>query len=161
MLPNFYPYNLFSTERIEEVAVVEDGIIELTNIPKYRSVVIENFDETDSINLLANQFRCDYSLDTYQRESPRLLHFNPVNDGKELTISYITCGTVLKSEYLNEIKAHLDSDHSKFYELPIATQNLRGGIRIGQGLVMNGDILNVDLSEILARLEALERKVGD
>ena len=145
-MENYYPYDVFSTERIEETLTVEEGLIQLRHTPKYRSVVIDGFDETDSISLLRNQFRVDYSLDTYYRESNRLLHFNPENDGKELTISYITCGTPITADDMNEIKAHLDSDHSKYYQLPIATADIRGGFRVGQGLYMTGDILNVGSS---------------
>lgn len=159
MLITHYPFNIFSVERIEETYMVEDGLIELNHIPKYRSVEIEGFNETDSISLQINQFRVDYSLDTYYRESPRLLHFNPKNNGKELKISYIVCGTPIFARTMNEIKSHLDTDHSTFYELPTASIEQKGGIRVGQRLYMTGDILNVDVADILARLEALERKV--
>lgn len=145
-MEHYYPYDVFSTERIEETLTVEDGFVQLRHTPKYRSVVIDGFGETDSISLLKNQFRVDYSLDTYYRESNRLLHFNPENNGKELTISYITCGTPITADDMNEIKAHLDSDHSKYYQLPIATADIRGGVRVGQGLYMTGDILNVGSS---------------
>lgn len=142
-MERYYPYDVFSTERIEETATIEDGLIQLRHTPKYRSVVIDGFEETDSISLPLNHFRVDYSLDTYYRESNRLLHFNPENNGKELTISYIACGTVITADDMNEIKAHLESDHSKYYQLPIASHDIRGGVRIGKGLYMTGDILNV------------------
>ena len=141
-MERYYPYDVFSTERIEETATIEDGLIQLRHTPKYRSVVIDGFEETDSISLPLNHFRVDYSLDTYYRESNRLLHFNPENNGKELTISYIACGTVITADDMNEIKAHLESDHSKYYQLPIASHDIRGGVRIGKGLYMTGDILN-------------------
>ena len=81
-MEHYYPYDVFSTERIEETATIEDGLIQLRHTPKYRSVVIDGFEETDSISLPLNHFRVDYSLDTYYRESNRLLHFNPENNGR-------------------------------------------------------------------------------
>ena len=151
-MEHYYPYDLFSTTRIEETLTVEDGLIQLRHTPKYRSLSIEGFNETDSVSLQKNQFRVDYSLDTYYRESTRLVHFNSEVNGRELTISYITCGTVITADDMNEIKAHLESDHSGNYTLPIASMNQRGGIRVGENLYMTGDILNASVSSGLASL---------
>lgn len=160
-MERYYPYDIFSTERIEETLTVEDGLIQLRHTPKYRSVTIEGFNETDSISLQLNQFRVDYSLDTYYRESNRLLHFNTENNGKELTISYITCGTPITADDMNEIKNHLDSDHSKYYQLPTASMDIKGGIRVGQGLYMTGDILNASVKSGIEELPvASETQLG-
>lgn len=154
-MDHYYEYNLYSTTRIEEEGIIADGgLLQLRHIPKYRSVVVENFEETDSLSLTLNQFRVSYSLDTYQRESNRMLFFNPAHDGLKIKVSYITCGTVILASELNEIKAHLESDHTKFYTLPTASAEQKGGIRCGEGLHMTGDILNVDFNYLLARLKA-------
>lgn len=153
-MEHYFPYDLYSTTRIEEELVIEDGCCQLRHIPKYRSVVIDGFEETDSVSLTLNQFHVSYSLDTYQRESNRLLFFNAENDGLKIKISYITCGTVITADDLNEIKAHLETDHASFYELPTASLDQKGGVRCGEGLYMTGDILSVDFNYLLARLKA-------
>ena len=139
-----YAYNPESTTRISETATVINGKILLRHIPKPDSIQINGFVETASYNVRPNQFRCHYSEETWYRETDRTIYFNPTHNGEVLNISYIVVGTVLTTDIWNEIKAHLENDsiHGGSYELPTASADEKGGVKVGAGLSMNGDTLN-------------------
>ena len=148
-MKKFYPYDPNSTERITETATIEDAIVLLNHIPKKDSIQIDGFNETSSINLTANQFRCDYSLNTQYREANRILHFNSENDGRTISISYIVVGSPILADTMNEIKDHLENStlHGSAYTLPTASETRKGGVKIGKGLSMDGDTLNASGGE--------------
>lgn len=149
LMKKFYPYDPNSTERITETATIEDAIVLLNHIPKKDSIQIDGFNETSSINLTANQFRCDYSLNTQYREANRILHFNSENDGRTISISYIVVGSPILADTMNEIKDHLENStlHGSAYTLPTASTETKGGVIIGKGLSMDGDTLNASCED--------------
>lgn len=145
-MKKFYPYDPNSTERITETATIEDAIVLLNHIPKKDSIQIDGFNETSSINLTANQFRCDYSLNTQYREANRILHFNSENDGRTISISYIVVGSPILADTMNEIKDHLENStlHGSAYTLPTMSTTTKGGAKVGDGLeIVNGDSLKI------------------
>ena len=140
----YYAYNPLSTQQVTESLQVADGKVQLRHIPKQGSINIDGFVETDSVFVAANQFRCDYSLDSIYRDSNRLVLFNTTHNGQILTINYIAVGTVFTAQDANEIKAHLENAniHSS-YQLPTASVITKGGVKIGDGLSMSGETLNI------------------
>ena len=142
---HYYPYNPFSEEIVTETLTIDEGRVQLRHIPQQNSIFIQGFSETQSVNILPHQFRCDYSLDTMYREANRILYFNSIHNGTEISITYNAVGTVFTADDANEIKNHLENQeiHSS-YNLPTASSTLKGGIKIGSGLSMSGEVLSAD-----------------
>ena len=138
----YAPYN--PQEVLGELHEIQAGQIVLKNIPFENSIDIDGFRQSNNVDLAENQFYCAYGADQLYRESNCIVYFHPVHNGERVRVNYLQVGTVLVAEDLNEIKAHLENDtiHGH-YELPPATRDTRGGFRVGEGLTMIGDILNV------------------
>lgn len=138
-----YAYNPESTTRISETATIINGKILLRHIPKPDSIHINGFVETASYNVRPNQFRCHYSYETWYRETDRTIYFNPTHNGTVLNISYIVVGTVMTTDIWNEIKAHLENmaihGGGSSYSLPIASAQVLGGVKVGDGLAISSD----------------------
>ena len=143
-IERYQSYNPDSIVRVEETLKVTNKKIFLRHIPKQGSVVIEGFIETDSLMPAQNQFSCQYALDSLYRDANRVLNFNVAHNGEMLTISYIAVGTVITADDMNEIKAHMENGaiHGTHYDLPTASESVKGGIMVGQNLFMDGDTLN-------------------
>ena len=140
-----YPYDLSSTERVEETVTVADAKIFLRHIPKKNSIVIDGFTETQAAVVPQNHFRCDYEDEkSWYRDANRILYVNAAHNGQTLSVSYVAIGTVLTAAIWNEIKRHLDTPHAAQYTLPTASDEVKGGVKVGDGLCMNDDTLNVN-----------------
>ena len=140
----YHEYNPNSTVRVEETLTIKGAKAFLRHIPKQASIVIDGFAEVDSLLPQVNQFSCQYSLDSIYRDANRVLNFNAANNGQSITVSYIAVGTVFTADDANEIKAHLENSsiHGGGYELPTASASVKGGVVIGTGLSMDGEVLN-------------------
>lgn len=146
-MKTYYPYAPYSPEEVlGELHTITDGCIVLKNIPFENSIDIEGFKQTNSVNLEENQFYCAYGADQLYRESNCTVYFHPAHNGEKVRVDYLHVGTVLDANDLNEIKAHLENatlhSHSN-YALPAADKFTRGGVRVGKGLTIVGDVLNV------------------
>ncbi|MBQ4494217.1 MAG: hypothetical protein II968_00460, partial [Selenomonadaceae bacterium] len=108
-MTHYYAYDTNSTVNVSEPAQIQNAQITLRHIPKPNSITIANFTETTSLSPATGQFFCDYSPDTQFRDSNRLVHFNPADNGKSLTVNYVAIGTVFTADDANEIKAHLEN----------------------------------------------------
>lgn len=108
-MKKYFPYNPNSTTRIQETAQIKNGKVVLRHIPQEGSVLIEGFTECDARIPMLNQFSCEYAADSLYRDANRVLHFNAGNNGETITINYVTVGTVVTADDMNEIKAHLDA----------------------------------------------------
>ena len=146
-MKHYFPYAPYAPQEVlGEVHKIKDGQIMLDHIPFENSIEIDGFKQTDNVNLLPNQFFCSYGANEYYRESNCIVYFNPEHDGQLVSVDYLQVGTIIIADDLNEIKEHLENDaiHGDIkYELPPATWSLRGGVRVGYGLDIVGDILNV------------------
>lgn len=150
-------YNAYApyepTEILGEVHTIKDGQILLDHIPFENSIEIAGFRQTETANLLPNQFFCLYGADQYYRESNCIIYFNPVHEGETVSVDYLQVGTIITAKDLNEIKEHIENDtiHGDIkYHLPTASRLERGGIRPSYGLNMLGDELFVDIGAGLA-----------
>lgn len=140
----YYDYDPAEPKQIiGELHKIQDGCILLDHIPLKNSIEIPDFVQSDSAVLQPGQFRCDYGEDLNYRESNGLIYFNDIHNGNRVLVSYLCVGTLIIADDLNEIKAHLEnfSLHNT-YSLPTASSLEKGGIRVGNGLEMVGDILN-------------------
>lgn len=166
----YIPYDpLNPVAIIGESHTIVDGKIRLRHTPVEHSIKISNFTEVASPAALhLNEFACMYSRETAYRESNRIVYFSTAHNGATVAVNYSATGTVVTADDMNEIKAHLDAAaeselmnevaHNKFsndilalqksiatisstYQLPIASDKTRGGVRIGGGLSMAGEVL--------------------
>ena len=143
---SYFPYNPISDIEVSETLTVKNSRVLLRHIPKEGSIKIRGFVEVDSTVLVPYQFHCAYSTETHYREANRIINFNAQHNGATLTINYVAVGTVFTAEDANEIKAHLENDsiHSS-YTLPTASAQVKGGVKIGDNLVMNGELLSASV----------------
>lgn len=166
----YIPYDpLNPVAIIGEQHTIVDGKIRLRHTPVEHSIKISNFTEVASPAALhLNEFACMYSRETAYRESNRIVYFSTAHNGATVLVNYSGTGTVVTADDMNEIKAHLDSAaeselmnevaHNKFsndilalqkavatisstYQLPTASDKTKGGVRIGSGLSMAGEVL--------------------
>ncbi|MBQ6758666.1 MAG: hypothetical protein IJP42_06215, partial [Selenomonadaceae bacterium] len=108
-MERYLPYDPSSTVRVEEQISVRDNRAFLRHIPKEGSIEIDGFTEVDGAPI-GNQFFCDYAKDSLYRDANRVIVFGSVDDFTFLTVNYIAVGTVVTSDDMNEIKAHLEND---------------------------------------------------
>lgn len=145
-METYHAYNTNASTRLNETLTVNNGYIQLRHIPLKGSIVINNFLETNSfVNIGLNEFFCAYSLETYYRDANRLVLFNPNNDGKSLNVSYVAVGTPVTADDMNEIKSHIENNNIHSYTLPTASSSKKGGVKVGNGLQMSGEVLSVKL----------------
>lgn len=166
----YIPYDpLNPVAIIGESHTIVDGKIRLRHTPVEHSIKISNFTEVASPAALhLNEFACMYSRETAYRESNRIVYFSTAHNGATVAVNYSATGTVVTADDMNEIKAHLDAAaeselmnevaHNKFsndilalqksiatisstYQLPTASAKTKGGVRIGSGLSMAGEVL--------------------
>lgn len=166
----YIPYDpLNPVAIIGESHTIVDGKIRLRHTPAEHSIKISNFTEVASPAALhLNEFACMYSRETAYRESNRIVYFSTAHNGATVLVNYSATGTVVTADDMNEIKAHLDAAaelelmnevaHNKFsndilalqkavatisstYQLPTASAKTKGGVRIGSGLSMAGEVL--------------------
>lgn len=140
----YHPYAPFNPTPIyAEQHVIENGKILLNHIPYVNSIEIEGFKQTTSALISPGQFYCNYNADTYYREADCIVYFNQQHDGQTVSVDYLQVGTVITATDLNEVKEHLENGaiHNR-YTLPPASVETRGGVRVGQGLSIIGDILS-------------------
>ena len=135
-MTHYYAYDTNSTVNVSEPAQIQNAQITLRHIPKPNSITIANFTETTSLSPATGQFFCDYSPDTQFRDSNRLVHFNPADNGKSLTVNYVAIGTVFTADDANEIKAHLEN------------ASLHGGgsnasYQAGEGISISNDTISI------------------
>lgn len=146
-MKTYHPYAPYEPkEVVGEVHKIQDGQILLDHIPFENSIVIDGFKQTHVASLPENTFFCPYGADQLYREASCIVYFNPIHNGQTVVVDYLQVGTIITAEDLNEIKAHLENDtiHGDIkYKLPPATREIRGGIRVGDGLEIIGDILSV------------------
>ena len=148
-MKTYYPYDAANPKPIYgEQHTIQDGRILLDHIPYVNSIVIAGFKQTLSVVVQPGQFRCNYDTEDFYREADCTVYFNQQHDGESVSVDYLQVGTILIADDLNEVKAHLEDNsiHNR-YTLPIASPDTRGGVRIGNGLTMLGDILSVDSSQ--------------
>ena len=141
---SYAPYE--PKEVVGEVHKIQDGQILLDHIPFENSIVIDGFKQTNVASIPENTFYCPYGADQLYREASCIVYFNPIHNGQIVSVDYLQVGTIITAEDLNEIKEHLENDtiHGDIkYHLPPATREIRGGIRVGEGLEIIGDILSV------------------
>ena len=135
-MTHYYAYDTNSTVNVSEPAQIQNAQITLRHIPKPNSITIANFTETTSLSPATGQFFCDYSPDTQFRDSNRLVHFNPADNGKSLTVNYVAIGTVFTADDANEIKAHMEN------------ASLHGGgsnasYQAGEGISISNDTISI------------------
>ena len=143
-MKTYRPYSPHAPVQITgERHMIQDSFIVLNDIPYENSIDIAGFKQTSSTNLQQNQFFCNYGADYLYRESNCIVYFHGSQNGKIVSVDYLSVGTIVTANDLNEIKAHLENSliHGS-HEVPIATRETRGGIRVGDGLYMSGDVLN-------------------
>ena len=145
-MKTYKPYAPFNPAPIYgEQHRIENGKILLNHIPYVNSIVIEGFKQTASVVVLQGQFYCNYNTETYYREADCTVYFNSKHEGETVSVDYLQVGTPITANDLNEIKAHMENSeiHSR-YVLPPASADTRGGVRVGQGLTILGDVLMSD-----------------
>ncbi|MBO4779873.1 MAG: hypothetical protein J5497_04460 [Selenomonadaceae bacterium] len=172
----YFPYDPENPQSvIGEQHTIERGQIRLRHVPTEHSIQIEGFSEVSSPAALhLNEFACLYSRETGYREANRIVYFSSAHNGLTIYVNYLACGTPLTADDANEIKAHIDSSvekdllnevsHRQFsndilalrnsiaaaqsdYQLPTASANVKGGVKIGRGLTMTGEILSADAQD--------------
>lgn len=145
-MKTYKPYAPFNPTPIYgEQHRIENGKILLNHIPYVNSIVIEGFKQTASVVVLQGQFYCNYNTETYYREADCTVYFNSKHEGETVSVDYLQVGTPITANDLNEIKEHMENSeiHNR-YTLPPASADTRGGVRVGQGLTILGDVLMSD-----------------
>ena len=148
-MKSYWPYSPSTPSMIYgEVHVIQNGQILLNHIPYANSIEISGFSQTSSVSLSPGQFYCAYGSEYYYREANCIVKFNAQHNGETVSVDYLQVGTIITANDMNEIKAHIEDNsiHNR-YELPAATTETRGGIRVGQGLSILGDILSADAQD--------------
>lgn len=148
-MKSYWPYSPSTPSMIYgEVHVIQNGQILLNHIPYTNSIEISGFSQTSSVSLSPGQFYCAYGSEYYYREANCIVKFNAQHNGETVSVDYLQVGTIITANDMNEIKAHIEDNsiHNR-YELPAATTETRGGIRVGQGLSILGDILSADAQD--------------
>ncbi len=154
-MTHYYPYDVNSTVTVTESFTIKNAQITLRHIPKPSSIVISGFTETSSVNVQAGHFFCNYSDGTQFRDANRIVCFNPADNNKSVTVNYVAIGTVFTADDANEIKAHMENStlHGATYSLPTASATTKGGVKIGDGLKMTGEILSIALGTTPSTVE--------
>lgn len=148
-MKSYFPYSPSTPSMIYgEVHTIQDGQILLNHIPYANSIEISGFTHTFSVSLSPGQFYCAYGSEYYYRESNCIVKFNAQHNGETVSVDYLQVGTIITANDMNEIKAHIEDNsiHNR-YELPAATTATRGGVRVGQGLSILGDVLSADAQD--------------
>ena len=137
-----------------EKHVIADGKIRLDHIPYLNSISISGFRQTDSMTPAQGYFFCAYGDELYYRESNCLVLFNSDDNGKTVSVDYLEVGTIVTFDDMNEIAEHMDDTdlHHERYELPTAGGLTKGGVRVGAGLKMTGDVLSCTLQGGLSEI---------
>ena len=159
-METYHPFNPKSTILVEESFTIEDAQVTLRHVPKKNSIHIDGFTETDYPTPEPNQFFCDYADD--YRFSSRILVFNPQNDNQEINVSYIAVGTVITSNDMNEIKAHLENSsiHGGGGSRAFFVNNTNKMIAVGSMDNRRHDDLFWEGSELAAIDAAFTQEVG-
>ena len=171
----YFPYDQQNPQLVfGEQHTIFDGKVRLRHVPAEHSISVDGFSEVDSpAALKLNEFACLYSRETGYRESSRIVYFNPTHNGATVLINYHAVGTPVTADDMNEIKRHLDDaaqknllnemSHAQFsndivelknsiatlssdYQMPAATADRLGGVKIGYGLEVVDGKLNVTIN---------------
>lgn len=115
-MKKFFPYNPASTQVIElEAHKIVGGKIRLNSIPKEGSLTVRGFVEAQSAaHLQSNEFFCSYRADTQYREANCLVFFYAGRSGQTVYCSYITVGTVVTADDMNEIGDFMTAANKNF-----------------------------------------------
>lgn len=126
-MKKYFPYDLQNPQPVSgEVHQIIGGRIRLDHIPVADTLTIVGFVAADSAShLQRHEFYCNYSADTYYRESNRIVYFAATNNGAQVICSYMACGSPVTADDMNEIKAFMENASESFADVVSEQKNLR------------------------------------
>ena len=129
-MKKYFPYDLSNPQPVAgELHRILNGQIRLEHIPTENSLEIQGYIAAKSAtHLQANEFFCDYSRSTNYREANRIVWFSTSQDSKQVSCSYLACGSPVTADDMNEIKSYMETGDDKFSTLTETVSTLKNSV---------------------------------
>ena len=123
-MKKYFPYDLSNPQPVAgELHRILNGQIRLDHIPTENSLEIHGYIAAKSATHL-----CDYSRSTNYREANRIVWFSTSQDSKQVSCSYLACGSPVTADDMNEIKSYMENGDDKFSTLNETVTTLKNSV---------------------------------